>query len=71
MPEIESPVKINKVTYACDDCYGKPHSGCILKKVIKFWGKDKYKCPNCKKVFELENEYPFLRYRDVPCDQSN
>lgn len=66
MPEIKRNVIPVKITYACDHCSIIPNSGCVLVATNKVFLTDipsyEYKCPNCNKIYELKNSYPYIDF---------
>lgn len=70
MAEIEKEVKPKKVVYQCDECGEGWLQFTGLKKPGIENGKFKFvhHCLHCKKIFNLDKEYPLLIFSEIKKD---
>jgi len=66
MPEIKYIAVSYLHEYACDECSQKPNPGCLLESTGKALPtspmKYEYKCPNCEKIYILNELYPKITF---------
>lgn len=69
MPEIKHKAITYLTQYACDECSEKSNPGCLLnatgKSLFSYPQQYEYQCPNCEKIFFLNEYYPKILFENT------